>query len=201
MRTSWGGAGSDDPSTVDDVDEVAVERGEVEVVQRGEHGQPAGAYQGQDLQLLSDVQVVGGFVQHQHLRLLSERAGDQDPLLLTAGEREESAVGQMTGADSLQGGATRPPVLVGGTGHRLLVRQPAHGHDLGHGEVELRGRFLRQGGEPTRAFTRVHGQQVVAAETDRAGRGTQGPVDAPQQGRLTTPVGPDEPHELAAARP
>ncbi len=140
-----------------------MEGGEVQVVQCREHGQPAAPYQGQDLQLLRDVQVVGGLVQHQYPRLLSECVGDQDPLLLTAGEGEEAAVGQTAGADSFQCGGTRPPVLVGLPGHRTLVRQPPHGHDLGHREVELRDRFLRKDGEPARAFTRAHGQEVVAA--------------------------------------
>lgn len=149
------GAGGDDPSAVDDVQAIAVERGEVEVVQGGEHGRPTGPHQGQDLQLLGDVQVVGGLVQDEDPRLLGECAGDQDPLPLPAGEGEEAAAGQMVRPDSFQGGGAGVPVLVGGPGGRPLVRQSAHGHDLGHREVELRRRFLRQGGEPACALPRA----------------------------------------------
>ncbi len=75
------GAGGDDAAPVDDVEDVAVGGGEVEVVQRGQDAQAAVADQAEDVQLVGDVQVVGGFVEDQHPRLLGEGAGDEDPLL------------------------------------------------------------------------------------------------------------------------
>lgn len=60
------------PAVVEDVQAVAVGGGEVEVVQDGQDGDAEPADDVEDGQLVADVEVVGGFVQDEDLRLLGE---------------------------------------------------------------------------------------------------------------------------------
>lgn len=165
------GPGGDDPAAVDDMDQVAVQGGQIQVVQGGEHGQAAVADQGEDFQLVGDVEVVGGLVEHEDPGLLGEGAGDQDALPLAAGEAEEAAFGQVSRADPRQRLVAEAAVLVGCPGHRSLVRQTSHGHDLGDGEVEFGDRVLRKCGQSPGAFPCAEGVEVLTADPDGAGRG------------------------------
>src|SRR5581483_166363 len=64
---------------------VKIERRQVQVVHRRQHGQSSfaiqAAHQLQNLDLMVDVQVHGGFVQEQHFRLLGQRHSQDDTLL------------------------------------------------------------------------------------------------------------------------
>ncbi len=53
---------------------VAIVRRQVQVVQRGKCGDAQFTHDVQDFQLVANVKMVGGFVQHQKLRLLRQRA-------------------------------------------------------------------------------------------------------------------------------
>src|SRR5699024_3128481 len=81
---------------------IGVAGGEVEVVQHDAHGDAAlpvqVAHHVEDLELVGDVEIGGGFVQQQHLRLLGERHRDPHPLALPAGELLEQPVLQRVGA-------------------------------------------------------------------------------------------------------
>ncbi len=65
---------------------VAEHGGMVEVVQRGNHGQPQPAHEVQDPDLMTDVEVVGWFIQQEDLRLLGKPSRNMEPLPLTAGQ-------------------------------------------------------------------------------------------------------------------
>lgn len=69
--------------------------GLVQVVQRGEGADAEVAHQAEDLQLVADVEMVGGLVEQEQAALLGQGPGDENPLLLPAGQRGETAVGQM----------------------------------------------------------------------------------------------------------
>lgn len=83
-------------------DLVAVGCGQVQVVERGDHGPSEPGDQPHQLQLERDVEVVGGFVENQHRALLCERPGQQHPLLLTAGELADLPFGQRVRPDPVQ---------------------------------------------------------------------------------------------------
>lgn len=169
----------DDPAVRDHVQEVAVGGGEIQVVERRQHGEAARPDQGEDVQLVGDVEVVGGLVEDEDLGSLGESAGDEDALFLAAGQGQEPAVGEMGDARAVHGsGADRP--VVGG--RPVPVRVPSHADDFGDGEVELGGGLLRQRGQQSRRRPRVHAVQVVAVQPDRSPGGPQRAVDAPQQG-------------------
>ncbi len=92
----------DDAALAQHVQAVAVVRGEVQVVQ-GEQGAGAeGGHQGEDVELVADVEVVGRLVEDEQGRLLHERPRDQDALSLTAGERCEGTIPQLRDAHPLQ---------------------------------------------------------------------------------------------------
>ncbi len=65
-------------------DLVTVAGGEVEVVQHDDRAHVESAHQLQHLVLVADVEMVGGLVEEQMIRLLRERSSDEHPLLLPA---------------------------------------------------------------------------------------------------------------------
>ncbi len=69
-----------------------------------------GAQQGEQLDLMADVEVVGRFVQDQQRPALGERAGQQDPLAFPAGQRGEAASGVAGHADVGEGAGDGVPV-------------------------------------------------------------------------------------------
>src|SRR5689334_1134564 len=87
----------------DQVNGVAEQRGEAEVVDGGQDGDAETGDEFQDLDLIADVQVTGRLVQDQVVAALSQGPGDQHPLFLAAGQGVEPAVGQVLTADTLDG--------------------------------------------------------------------------------------------------
>ena len=72
--------------------------------------QPADQFQ--QAVLAGEVHAVRRLVQHQHIRLSSQGAGDQGALLLSAGEIAVAAARQVGDADVLQRLERDPPVLL-----------------------------------------------------------------------------------------
>ncbi len=169
-------------------------------MQRGQHRQPAVPDQRQQLQLLRDVEVVRRLVQHQHPRFLGQRAGDQHPLLLAAGQAQEGPRGEVGGAGTVQRVLAHPQVGGARPPRTALVRQPPHRDDLGGREPELRRRLLGQRGQVPGPFAYAHGVQVGAVQPYRPGGRAQRAVGTAQQGGLAAAVGPDQPDDPAAVR-
>ena len=88
-------ADGDEGAFVQHPDAVARGGGEVEVVQDEQDGDAGLADQGQQADLVADVEVVGGFVQDQHAGLLDEAAGHEHPLAFTAGQGKHPPVGEV----------------------------------------------------------------------------------------------------------
>ena len=74
----------------------AVAPGQAQVMHHGEDGPPRLFQplpdQGEDLLLVVQVQMVGRFVQDQHLRVLGKHLGQEDTLHLPAGERQHTGM-------------------------------------------------------------------------------------------------------------
>ena len=97
-----GGSGADHVPRVEEDEVVAVTGGQVEVVQ---HDHRAGFQvldESEDVVLVADVQVVGGFIEEQVVGFLGEGPGDQDTLFLAAGQAGEAAGSEVDGADAVQ---------------------------------------------------------------------------------------------------
>jgi hypothetical protein len=78
---------------------VAEQRGQAEVVDRGQDRDAERRDKLEDLDLVADVEVVGRLVQDQVVGALRDGLGDQGPLLLAAGQRVEAAVREFRAAD------------------------------------------------------------------------------------------------------
>ena len=59
--------------------------------------------QGKEFQLILHIQMRGGLVQKDHLRLLAERPGQHDPLALPVADPVKGTVPQVGSMDQLQG--------------------------------------------------------------------------------------------------
>jgi hypothetical protein len=70
-------------------------------VQRREHGDTEPGDDLEDLDLVVDVEVVGGFVEDEMVGFLGQRPGDEDELFFAAGQGVEAALGQLPAADAL----------------------------------------------------------------------------------------------------
>ena len=86
----------DEAARLEQGDGVGVGGGQVEAVQRGHDGDTQFPDEFEDVELVADVEVVGGLVEHEQPRLLGQCAGQQHPLAFAAGQ------------------LTDPPVPVGG---------------------------------------------------------------------------------------
>ena len=98
-----------------------------------------------------------GLVEQQQVRLLSEGAGEEHPLLLAAGELSDRAVGERAESELVQAAVSLHPVpAMGLAAARPGREQPvesssgAHLDDLkrGHGEVPVHRLALRHVGDP-----------------------------------------------------
>ena len=169
-------AAGDDLAVGDQVDGVAEQGGQAQVVQGGQHGDAEPGDELQHLDLVADVEVVGGFVEDEMVGALGEGPGDEHPLFLAAGEGVEAAAGQMLATDPVDGLGGDAPVGVVVAFERPLVRGAADHHHLEDGEVELDGRLLGDHGHPAgRVFGRM-AQQVGrrrAGSARSAGRWTR----------------------------
>ena len=182
----------------DQVHGVAEQRGQAEVVDRGQHRDAERRDKLEDLDLVADVEVIGRLVQDQVIGALGDGLGDQHPLLFAAGQRVEAAVRQvLTAADLGHGlfrdGAVGLVVAVEGP----LVRGPADHDDLGDGEVEFEGEFLGHHRDPAGGVPGPHRQQVRAVEEHPPGRRAVDPVDGLEDRGLPASVRPEQPGEAA----
>ena len=88
-------------------------RGQVDVVQRGDDGDAEAAEQPEDLELMTDVEMVRRLVENEQPGFLRQGAGNQHPLLLAArkaGKLALSQTGQVQMFERMPGDGT---ILVG----------------------------------------------------------------------------------------
>ena len=149
---------------------------------------------GQQLQLVADVQEGGGLVQHNHLRLLAQGPGQQHPLPLAIADLDKIQRGQFLPVDQSQGlpdffpvclcQQTQPPgVGVAAHGHHIPAGHQLRAHPLRHQDGQLLGPL--QGG-----------QFRLAVQKHRPLDGSELANDGFQDGGLPRAVGPDEGHDL-----
>ena len=136
-------------------------------------------------------------VHDQQLRFAGQRAGDQHPLVLSAGERVDGVLGPVRHADQFQGAVHRGPVGLAQDA-QFRTGEPAGRDDLadGRGDAAGRGGALRYvpdpGPVPEPAERRAEERQLAAGERDLADHGAYG-------GGLAGAVGAEQGHDLAGA--
>ena len=85
---------------------------------------------GEQLQLVADVQKGGGLVQDDDLRLLTDGPGQQDALALAVADGVEVPVGELQRVHRLHGGIDLGLVLGGQDAQSARVGVAAGGHDV-----------------------------------------------------------------------
>ena len=151
LRGEHGGRwpGRHDPAGGEHDHVVGEGGGQVEVVQRGEGGEPAlgeAADEREGVELGADVEVVGRLVEQQQPRLLGQRPGEVDPLALAAGEGAVEPLGELEGADIGEAAQREGAVVAAGRREEAAVGCAAEQHGIRHRDLELAvGMLLCQG--------------------------------------------------------
>ena len=148
------------------------------------------------LLLMPDVERGGRLVEEDDLRLLRERARDDDALLLTAGERPEAAVGEREEVEPRERARRRVAVARALLRERAEVRRPAEEHVLRDRHPGRSRRLLRDDGDEPRELRACEVVDRAAVERDLA-RERDEPRDRAQQRRLAGAVRADEREPLA----
>jgi hypothetical protein len=172
-----------------------------ELVRHQHHGGPAGHQRAQgpgEQLLVVQVDARRRLVEHEHLRLPGQRAGDQHPLLLPTGEGAAPVVRTFAEPDGVEGVADRSAVGLVQRAEEPSSCQPAGGHDLPHRGRDARGRAgpLRHEAD---ALPFREPAEGGAEERDLAAGDRDQPHHRPDQGGLARAVGAEQRHHLAGA--
>ena len=180
----------DEPAVVDDRHAVAQPLGLFHQVGGQEHGLAAGAHaahQFPDGAAGLRVESGGQLVEEHHLRVVDERQGDQQPLLLAARQRHEPGVALVAQAELLE----QAVAVDGGAVERCP--QP---DGLAHRDALLELRLLQLHADPL--LQRPHvAHRIEPQHADDAAVGRAQPFDALHRGGLAGAVGADEAEDLA----
>ncbi|GGS52002.1 hypothetical protein GCM10010221_58810 [Streptomyces parvus] len=148
--------------------------------------------QGEQVQLVLNVEVVRRFVQEEFTGLLGQGAGDLDALAFSAGQGVPGLPGAVRepGAPQRVGDGVLVGAVRGGPG--APVRDPAEAYDVEDAEVDLGDRVLVDDGDPAGDGASAETGEGVAVQGDDAGvRGEEARED-PQQGGFSGAVGAEE---------
>jgi hypothetical protein len=136
------------------------------------------------------VQKRGRLIEQQKSRLLRERPGEVDSLLLTAGELSEWPLGEVNGVDSLKRTLNRPMVLSAGMFEQPQNAISSHHHDLSgdhrHARVGVEG--LKDAGGGAADLFVVAGGELHPQYFSRSADRWQQALYHSQQRRLAGPV-------------
>ena len=184
----------DDLALVDDADAVGHLLGFFDVVRGQDDGDAGGAQRTHHVpHVLAqlDVDAGGRLVEEQHLRLVRERLGDQHAPLHAAGQRHDLVV-------LLVPQRERPQHLLDVGRDRRQAEQPAAERDRGPHRSRTHRCGSSCGTSPIkRAGGAIVGEDVVAADGDRAGRRRHDPADDADQRGLAGAVRPEQRENLA----
>src|SRR5687768_11396443 len=173
-------------------DALDVVRDLVQRVTDHEHRQPIAvvklAHEPEDLRRRDEVHSVRRLVEHENVRLTHERAGDERPLFLTAGQIRQRIVREVRDPDVVERLDGTPAVVVAGTASESDTVVPPHHHDIDDLEREVVVDLvaLRNVAEAQRRRTRNGAGKRLERAEQRA-----------KDGGLAGPVRPDETEKVA----
>jgi hypothetical protein len=141
---------------------VRIAGSQVEVVQDDGHGGAAVPvqvrHQVQDLHLMRQVKVRGGFIQQQDVRFLCQGHGDPDPLPLAAGQFVHVAAGEVKRSGGFQRALHREivwgQVPCSPAPEEALVRVASAAHQVADGDAVRGGGVLGKQAERPGQFAR-----------------------------------------------
>src|SRR5581483_7491223 len=189
-----------DPPAVEKQQPFRVLAGESEVVHGGHDGEVVVASQAVDqlehLLLMADVERGRRLVEEHDRRALRERAGDQHPLTLAAGQRGDDPVREREEIKARQRVVHRGEIARSLDAERGDVRRPAEQDVVGHPRTFGDDRGLRNKRDQPRPLAARQRRRPPAAEEQLAGPGRE-PGNEAQQRRLARAVGADDRQPLA----
>ena len=127
---------------------IAVSSGEVEIMQCNKHGASSPAHQLEQLQLMSDIEMICRLIQDQYRRVLSQCASEKDALLLTSRELRERSSAEVKRAYLIQCVTRHVHVRIGITAEALAMRNAAKEHQVQNRNIKLFMMFLRHHCDP-----------------------------------------------------
>lgn len=169
-------------------------------MQRDDAGDGEVGDEGEQIQLVLDVEVVRRLVQEEFAGLLGQGTGDLDTLAFAAGQGVPGLPGAVRepGAPQRVGDGVLVGAVRGGPG--APVRDAAEAYDVQDAEVDLGDRVLVDDGDPAGDGTAAETGERFPVQGDDAGvRGEKSRED-PQQGGLAGAVGAEEPDGGAGRR-
>ena len=189
------------PAFAHEHEPVAVDGGQVQVVEHRQDGQAAlAAERMHDVVhagLMAQVQMGRRLVEEQHLRLLRERARHKDPLALATREPIDRSVLEVRDLELCHCGTRDRQVLRAREAEPRQMRRAPHQHHLQRRERKLECRILRHDGEETCDLGATARRERLAVEAYAAARGREHAGQQPKERRLAAAVRTDEPDDLA----
>lgn len=142
--------GGDHATVLEHDDLVAVRRGQAEIVQGYQGGDLEIPDQGEQLELVPDVEVSSWFVEHKDLRFLRQRTGELRALTFPTGKGSDIAVGELYDARRHHGPLHGSAIFVTIYGEETSVREATGRDTVGDAELEVRRAVLHHCGGDAR---------------------------------------------------
>ena len=174
----FGAALSQKPAVLQGIEPVTVQGSDIQVVDSGNHGSIQRPYQIHQLELVLDIQMIRGFVQNQAWGLLGQCAGQDYPLLLSAGEGGKGPVCKGPHSHHFQRLRCDTVILPTVPVQSPLVRGTAHQNHLPHRKIKAVMIVLGYHRHTLSRFPAAVLFQRLAIQIHRASRRLQNPVNA-----------------------
>ena len=153
----------------------------------------------QQVDLVADIEIRRGLVEHEHTRILRDGACEHDALALPIAYLHEVALGELFHMCGFHGLVDPTMVVRRECAHSPGVGMPSRLYDIAAGEELGPGAICQHYGKVPCEFRRLPSGNLPPVELDRAGKRCQMACDGFQDGRLARAVRPDERHDVARA--
>ena len=151
----------------------------------------------QQVDLVADIEIRRGLVEHEHTRILRDGACEHHALALPVAYLHEVALGELFHMCGFHG-LIDPTMVVGREcAHSPGVGMPSRLYDIAAGEELGPGAICQHNGKVPCELRRLPSGNLPPVELDRAGKRCQMARDGFQDGRLARAVRPDERHDVA----
>ncbi len=176
---------------------VAEHRCQIEIVQRDDGGEAEFGDQGQDIELMLDIEMVGRLVEQQFAWGLGQRPGDMHPLPLAARQCLPELAGAFAHVDAGECFFDRGIVIGCPGGEEAAMRRAAEADDIAHCELRIRRRLLLDESDAAGKDGARKAGDIIVAEADDAGSDLPQPADQAQQAGFAGAVRAEQAEHLA----
>ena len=187
-----GGAGGHQTTVIEQDELVAASGGQVEIVQDDDRRRRNGRHQGEQLELVPDVEVVGGLVEQQMVGVLGDGPSDERTLPFTAGQLGDEPIGQIRYVDASQRCVHHAAILGVPITSQGAVREPSQSHGVAYRERQTLVTFLGDDGYCSGNGPPGEAGDVRTVDEHLATGSWQGAIHGLDEGGLACPIGSDD---------